>query len=393
MSVLNVECSGHLASNDWPRGRQSLSTIALVMIIIFLMIASSTNAIAAPQQPPAAKSWTFENRPYFDPAVAEIHAPDITVTGLAQGSELQYSSKAGRRRVWTISLGKEVPVWGRDSHLSSGQTCFPDIGPPKAGCTGWGVWFAVDFHMMEDFKDDSNPIVDTDYRFGGMFKYQHAFTDTKAFSTRLYYGHESTHLGDEFSLAAQRNQAVTDFQRINVSYQYWEYGVSYDTEYIGSSGSTHVFKFRHLGSFLDPFTSWKTGYYSVNPLEVNGHTVTPSTNKYEPAFEFEWRNESLNLSNALKPDGGAREPAWWKPYVSVDVRYRTVYDYAKVVPNAPDPRAWSSNVIVGYRRLKVDAKRGEPDFFCRLYYGINPYGQLRNQRQYFLFGVGLHVFV
>jgi len=45
------------------------------------------------------------------------------------------------------------------------------------------------------------------------------------------------------------------------------------------------------------------------------------------------------------------------------------------------------------RRSLAPGKRGEPDFFARIYYGVNPYGQLRNQRRYFLYGIGVHVFV
>lgn len=37
---------------------------------------------------------------------------------------------------------------------------------------GLGVWLPIAFHMAEDFKDESNPIVDTDYRFGVMLKSQ-----------------------------------------------------------------------------------------------------------------------------------------------------------------------------------------------------------------------------
>jgi len=338
-------------------------------------------------------AWLFENRSYFDPAVAEIHAPDVAATLLAGSNDFPYTTKAGNRRVWTISLGKEVPVFGFDLRRNAGtETCFPVTGPPQAGCTGWGAWFAIDFHMMEDFRDESAPIVDTDYRFGGVFKYRHAFTDSRSFGLRGYYGHESTHLGDEFSLAAQRNLSLNDFQRINVSYQYFEYGVSYDVY----TGGGHRFVFRHLGSILDPITgSWKDGYYSTDPLEVNGHTVTPSTNRYEPTVEFEWRNESLGdlKQQLLQPPGTKIKTAVWRPYVSVDARYRTVFDYAKADPAASDARRLSTNLLVGLKHLKVEEKRGEPDFFVRLYSGVNPYGQLRSQRDFFLFGIGLHVFV
>jgi hypothetical protein len=360
--------------------RAPLWTLCWLVTAAFLVRPSSSAA-----QGVGGTMWLFENRSYFDPAVSEIHSPDINVTLFARANELPFATNPGGRRVWTISLGKEVPVFGYDGQREAGtQTCIPEIGPPQAGCNGWGVWFAIDFHMMEDFRDPSNPIVDTDYRFGGVFKYRHAFTATRSLGFRGYYGHESTHLGDEFSLAAQRNHDVNDFQRINVSYQYWEYGISYD---MYAHEGTQVFTLRHLGSFLDPFTSWDQGYYSADPLEVNGHTVTTSTNRYEPTIEFEWRNESLGLGN------GATKPHWWRPYVSVDLRHRTVFNYAKTDPEVSDERQWSTNLIAGLRRLRTESKRGEPDFFVRLYYGVNPYGQLRSQDGFFLFGLGLHVFV
>ena len=370
--------------------RRSLAR-SLVLIIIFMGVRGATAAA----QDGRAETWVLENRSYFDPLAAEIHAPDVSAMVLGGSNSFPFVTEPGSRRVWTISLGKEVPVFGREGRRMAGtETCFPDIGLPQAGCTSWGIWFAIDFHVMEDFKDESSPIVDTDYRFGGMFKLRHAFSDKRSLGLRGYYGHESTHLGDEFSLAAQRNLASNDFQRINVSYQYWEYGVSYDLYYLGANGATHAFTIRHIGSILDPFTSWDSGYYSTDPLEVNGHTVTPSTNRYEPAFEFEWRNESLGLADALKQPAGTKVRAsWWRPYASVDLRYRTIYNYAKTDPEAGDERQWSTNLVAGYRRVRLESKRGEPDFFARIYYGVNPYGQLRSQSGFFLFGVGVHVFV
>ena len=78
--------------------------------------------------------------------------------------------------------------------------------------------------MIEDFKDDSNPIVDTDYRFGFMTKFQCFCLDTMKLGVRFVpWAHESTHLGDEYTIFAQQNPS---FERINVSHEDWEYGVS-----------------------------------------------------------------------------------------------------------------------------------------------------------------------
>ena len=60
----------------------------------------------------------------------------MAATLLAGSNDFPYTTKAGNRRVWTISLGKEVPVFGFDLRRNAGtETCFPVTGPPQAGCT------------------------------------------------------------------------------------------------------------------------------------------------------------------------------------------------------------------------------------------------------------------
>jgi hypothetical protein len=384
------------------RRASATTTIGAALVGLTLMFNTRAGAQEpAVQSPPAAASvgsrrdlgnfttWILQNRSYFDPLVSEDHAPDVNILFFASSSRFQYATTPGRRRAWNISLGKEVPVigWERVIRNDSGQkeTCNFNSSVPRAGCFGMGGWFAVGFHMIEDFKDKSAPIVDTDYRFGGIYKLQYRlklardrdntrdFVDLLGF--RLYYGHESTHLGDEFSLAAQRNRDVTDFQRINVSYQYWEYGVSYELRTNGRSLIA-----RHTGSVLDGlFThSWDTGYYSTDPLETNGHPVTPSTNRYEPGVGLEYWDSGKSLLHALN-------------FVSTEARWRTIYSYNKSNATASDPRDWSVNVATGLKHNRRPTERGLPDPYLRVYYGVNPAGQLRNQRHYLLFGIGVHV--
>jgi hypothetical protein len=45
------------------------------------------------------------------------------------------------------------------------------------GAFGPGLWIPVSFRVTEDFKDTSNPIVDTDYRFGFITTFQCALGD------------------------------------------------------------------------------------------------------------------------------------------------------------------------------------------------------------------------
>ena len=306
---------------------------------------------------------------------------------LGSSSAFQYSQKPGRRRVWDISVGKEIPAFGWERRYrpltGSAVPCFAAQGYPPPGCSGIGVWVPVSLHAIEDFKDPSNPIIDTDYRFGGMLKFEHRFggtatnaDDVRLLKLRLYFGHRSTHLGDEFSLAAQRNATQDHFQRVNISYQYWEYGVSYERVH-----GIHVFKFRHGGAVLDPLTtSWSHGFYSFDPVETNNQAVTPSHNKFfEPHFGFEY----------LKDIRVGQAPCF-KPFMSLDVRHRPIYHYAKPSANHPDGGQWSYNVVGGVRRARGLGDQKLPSLYVRLYYGANPWGQLQTQRNYVLFGVGLH---
>jgi hypothetical protein len=311
---------------------------------------------------------------------------------LGSSSPFPYSQKPGRRRVWDISVGKEIPAFGWERRVKSMEApsatravtdCFAAEGYPPPGCTGFGVWVPVSLHTVEDFKDPSNPIVDTDYRFGCMLKVEHRFgrprariDDVRLLKLRMYFGHESTHLGDKFIMAAERNREQTNFERINVSYQYWEYGISYER-----ARRTHTVKLRHGGTVLDPLTaSWQNGFYDFNPLETFQRPVTPSVRKFEPSFGFEY----------LKDNIASRVPSY-KPFISADVRWKTVYDYTKPRVNQPDDGQWSWNVLTGVRRARGLGDASMPSLYVRLYYGADPWGQLRSQKNYLLLGVGLHL--
>jgi hypothetical protein len=140
----------------------------------------------------------------------------------AWADQFPHSQEPGTRFAWQITLGREIPVIGWQServglqHFSKGEW-------------GVGLWTPVAFHMIEDFKDESAPIVDTDYRFGSMVKFEYGLSDSSWLSVRYVpWAHESTHLGDEYTIAASRQPG---FERINVSYEYQEYGISYERSF------------------------------------------------------------------------------------------------------------------------------------------------------------------
>jgi hypothetical protein len=313
----------------------------------------------------AQEGWALENRGYHDPLIAEPRAAQISITAIAISDELPFVQEPGKRIVWDISLGKEIPIFGYETGNAKSK-------PLGKGKWGIGFWLPVSFHMIEDFKDPSAPILNTDYRFGGVIKAQYGLTDKSRLGARIQFGHESTHIGDEFSLAARRTKP--DFERVNVSYEYWEYGVSFETDQ--GKDDRHHLKFRHGGIGL---ISPKKGFYSPESLEPGGRTIPRSASHFEPSFGFEWY-----LRKGMVKGFG--------PFLSVDARHRIIYNYRKANDDEKEDRQTSFNILFGLRRVERGfLEKGIPDLFFRYYHGVNPAGQFRSQRNYQLIGVGIYV--
>ena len=131
-------------------------------------------------------------------------------------------------------------------------------------------------------------------------------------------GHtRGTHLGDEYVILAQRDPR---FERINVSHEDWEYGVSLE----GSQWTV-----RHGG--IRPIKS--SGYYSDHLLGSDVATLTPSRHNYEPTFGFEYTFGGLTWNHR-------------QLYVSADARDKLVYNYHQTA-QTPEERQWSLNLHIG----------------------------------------------
>jgi hypothetical protein len=293
----------------------------------------------------------FVDTHYYDPLKAEPHAARIKILVPAWSSAFPDSlDNTSSRFAWQITLGRELPLVAIASEtLNRGRV--------DEGEFGFGVWLPVAFHMIEDFKDPSAPIVDTDYRFGMMTKFQYGLSDSSQLGIRFVpWAHESTHLGDEYTIGAASRPG---FERINVSYEYFEYGLSYETDHL---------TVRHGG--LKPWG--EDGYYSNHLLDSDLPSLTVSTKNFEMSFGAEYRFDEW------------RGRRW---YVSADTRNKLQYAY-HATPAAPEARQWSTNLQIG-RTLEEDTGDSPlQDYFVQFYYGVNPYGQLRSQRDHWSIGLG-----
>ena len=175
------------------------------------------------------------------------------------------------------------------------------------------------------------------------------------------WAHESTHLGDEYVIIAQR---APGFERINVSYEYQSIGVSLEGD--GPLGDD---AFKARTGWLRPFGD--DGYYSDHLLGSEIATLTPSQ-----------KNTEWSL-------GGEYQLPEWRDrhvYASLELRNALVYNYHQTSAN-PERRQWTLNLQLG-RTAEPNARTALKDYFFQVHRGVNPYGQLRSQADYWSVGFG-----
>jgi len=322
------------------------------------------------------RDW-FRDRSFFDPLIAEPRAPQIAFNFPMWAPEFEFSIEPGTRLVWEVSLGREIPIftWANfDEEVNS------------RGAQGFGVWVDVSFHMIEDMgKDPSNPIVNTDYRFSlAKLKYYRVMSFEQNGTRRSWrsialrgdlYHHESTHLGDEFVVNGQG--AHPDFERQNVSFEFYDITGAYNWE--RNDGLLHAVRGGTTG-LVKP----SHGYYSDHTLMYpESRPVLKSERNFEPYVQYEF-----HAPHPVNPADGKQRR--WALFTSVDLRRRIVLDFNKPTEDTKEDTQWSINLLGGVRTPKGFQRVAIKEIYGRVYRGVNPHGQLRNQKDYWQAGVGVN---
>jgi hypothetical protein len=162
------------------------------------------------------------------------------------------------------------------------------------------------------------------------------------------------------------------FKRVNVSYQYWELGGSFETQFL--IGESNLLLKLRGGLIHEAFHQGK-GWYDAELIQPIGGIVTPSKRNIEP-----YTDADLFLSPS--PDVHS-----YGPFISLDYRDRTVYGYDRPSRSTPEATEGSVNLMVGVRHVR-DMSRVRPSFYLRYYHGVNPAGQFRSQDNYQEYGFG-----
>jgi hypothetical protein len=328
---------------------------------------------------PAESPWFLENRNYFDPLMADPRAAQIQILFPALADSPPFAQNPGRGLVWDISVGHEFPILGWASRGDA-----DDLGV-QPGAIGVGLWFPISFHMIEDLnRDASAPILDTDYRFSGQLKLQYGLSSGWAKAHRAHVGlrfqagHESTHIGDEFSIEAIEKYP-NSFIRVNVSYQYYDLAAAFEPNF--GRLNQHRLKLRGGAIWLwQPDQGWWSETAVLYPL---GEIIARSRRNYEPyvGAEFLYR---------LRDKNGGSGP--YGIITSVDIRDRTIYQYQTAPLTHDEPTEISVNSMIGFRQDRTTKGRFgkiSPTYYLRYYHGVNPNGQFRSQSHFTEFGFGV----
>jgi hypothetical protein len=344
------------------------------------------SAQAASTCDPGQTQW-LRDRPLFDPIVADIRAPQIAFNFPMLSPAFPHSVKDGTRVAWDVSVGKEIAIFNRANYTEATQ---------RTGCSGWGLWVDLSFHVIEELgKDESNPIIDTDYRFSLVkLKYSRFIKvnpdksfESLAFKADLLH-HESTHLGDEYVLHAQTLPAdllaargERPFERFNPSFEFFDVAVGYNW----GTAMGQLITIRGGTTAPEPW-EWGPGkgLYSDHTLEPNGREVISSKRKFEPYAQFEYHQAHDAVS-----ESGLSIRQRFRPFVSVDARHRIVYNFYKTSFDQNEEKQLSVNALAGVRTWSGFGRFSIKEIYLRYYYGVNPAGQLRSQKDYWLFGTGV----
>jgi len=249
----------------------------------------------------------------------------------------------------------------------------------------------VAFYLFWDPFPENNPIIDTDYTFGFDLSGRTALWSRTEQRAGLYWGHISTHVGDEYTISA-RSVIGARFPRINVSYFPWRANLAnrwyWGTQAPGSAALSYL----QLGGEIEgdclPWICEATGYYDIYPTETQGVVIPTIPPGHELTLSLDWR----------KP------VAWWNPNspptstsselpslnAGLLIGTRRIFPYLN--PDSSRHYGIAVNATFGYR-FPTGLTHGASDaeVYVRGYRGPNPYGQLRNQAHFSFIGVGLKV--
>lgn len=301
------------------------------------------------------------NRPYQ----AEMFSPisKIEFIGFNKFHPSYYKNKNAEKRIFNeIQTGMQIPLFAKPLNLKKGELVFAITFPLSAVL------------LIDMYETETAPVINNDYRFGWELntvyspdKHQISFIKNYSFTIVPVF-HESTHIGDEYSIHGYLNNP--DFKRINVSYEAWQLfaGINKQTKKVKPMLSAELGYQR-----LMPY---KNAYYNIDSAEVKGNEIILSNNRDIWLLRAELQ---IPLSENKKHRNY---------FISTEFRRDLKFGYSL---DNPEQKSFSVNLNTGID-LPVKNSRQRISIYLRYFRGVMPYGQLRDTDGLSIFGFGISFF-
>jgi len=323
-------------------------------ILLFILCVGFSNLFS---QPAGGKNvagfYVLQDYDYFKTMLADIRRPAFHMR-FYYDDAVRFSSLAvtGKHKFWDVSFGGFFPMLGYNF---------------KVAPQPFGVAFFIEAsaHMLLDFDTPSSDVINTDFRIGGGLAGR-PLSQLKQLSLRYKFFHESTHIGDEYTLTAVADSA---FRRYNVSYEAHELFVAFDH------------RARRPESLLD---------FVYLRLYAGGRRL--NTGAFED-FKDKSALRSLKIKNKNESQLGGEFflRGWLQPELEPDKINELVkriirpqyfmaaaefYRRDQYAVAAP-AKKWSYNVAAGLVYGNYFESKRTTKLLLNYYRGVNPHGQLR----------------
>ncbi len=341
----------------------ALSLILLGFSSVFSQAADSLSS---------KRSYFLKDYQYFKPMLANIRSPQFH-TRMYRGRAVKFSNStlSGEHTFWDVSFGGFFSLFG-----------FNFKGKPPTNImerTGLDVFAEASAHTLLDFNTASSDVINTDFRLGtgitsrlpGRFKH---------FSILSKFFHESTHIGDEYALAATPD---TSFRRYNVSYEAVELYCAYD-HYFATSKKL----------VLDYYRLYGGGRLLTKKARFEDFGDSRETRALKISDQWESQVGAEVFLHGALPASSAerREECWLKKLLlpqflvlAADFYHRD--KYAVTNPQKVRSENFAFGLIYGdYFQGKRTTR-----WLINYYNGVNPHGQFRTDEISYWgidFGVG-----
>jgi hypothetical protein len=344
-------------------------TIIPLVAVFCQLFASSLCA----QKLDSRQIYFLEDYQYFKPMIANLRTSQNHIrTYLADAVAFSNSTSDGIHWFFDPGFGGYFPFVGW-TFASVDDESVPLRNP------GLALFLDGSAHLLLDVHTVSFDVMNTDYRIGGGLAMR--VPRASFLSVRLRIFHESTHIGDEYTLHASRQPG---FRRYNVSYEAGEAFLAIDHHEVWDEAIKPPGLNKPLISYLRAYA----GVRRQDKLSYDGFTGTfetseqvtlASKNDYQFGAEIYFRGW-LPPEKRPSASGCSKFFAFQHLVLAADFNRENKYS----IDNPS--RIWSTNIVLGlvYGENFGLTKKGTVRWQLNYYSGVNPHGQFRTERVSYL---------